>query len=98
MSEFNVVDRPKIFIEAEDFRTITIGINQNARDEYQKVIEEAKEAGVTNIYDKGLPYWAKLKELEDFMSVTHVVNSIITQYIEIIKLRDELTEGEKNGN
>ena len=98
MDNFSVTDRPKVFIETEDFRAVIIGINTDARAAYQKIIEEAKEAEVTNIYDKRLPYWEKLKELEDFIATTHVMNSIIARYSEIVALRDETNKIKEGAN
>jgi len=81
-------------INAENFKVVAVALNQDARTEHAKVFEQAKEAGVTNIYDPKLPYAVKLRELESFISVTHVMNSLIAKYIELIELRDAPDEGE----
>lgn len=80
-----------MLINAYDFKTIAISVNQDAVDEYNKIVQEARENGIVNIYAS--EYTEKLRELENVMNASHVLNGIIERYIEVIKLKSEPSEG-----
>ena len=82
-----------MFAHVQDLQQIAIALNKEVNESINKIVEKAKEDGIVDIYNS--KYARDIRTLQEFLSVTNVLNSFFAKAYEVLELAKEKT-GDEN--